>query len=111
MQKTYEEFVYLHEKLSARFPSVLFPNLPKKSLIGSNTNFQERRKVFDELMHLVAGTQKLCCSPMVLEFLGVRKPEKPTHETIVVSEELFNEKQAEVSDRLDKTHLVSLKNQ
>ena len=51
--------------------------------------------MFDELMHLVARTQKLCCSPMVLEFLGVRKPDKPTHETITVSDELFSEKKAE----------------
>ena len=95
MQKTYEEFVYLHEKLSGRFPSVLFPNLPKKSLITNSNTFQERRRVFDELMHLVARTQKLCCSPMILEFLGVRKPEKLTHETIVVSDDLFDEKTAE----------------
>jgi len=95
VQKTYEEFVYLHEKLSGRFPSVLFPNLPKKSLITNSNTFQERRRVFDELMHLVARTQKLCCSPMILEFLGVRKPEKLTHETIVVSDDLFDEKTAE----------------
>ena len=95
MQKTYEEFVYLHEKLSARFPSVLFPSLPKRSLINNSTVFQDRRRVLDELMHLVARTQKLCCSPMILEFLGVRKPDKPIHETITVSEELFNEKKTE----------------
>ena len=46
-------------------------------------------------MHLVARTQKLCCSPMVLQFLGVRKPEKVAQETIVVSEEIFNEKKPE----------------
>ena len=44
----------------------------------------------DEVLHLVARTQKLCCSPMLLEFLGVRKPQKRTQE-IVVSEDIFEE--------------------
>ncbi len=74
---------------------MIFPNLPRKPLIVNSSTFQERRKFMDEVMHLVARTQKLCCSPMILEFLGVRKPKNPTVETITVSEDIFEEKTAD----------------
>eukprot|EP00794_Sanderia_malayensis_P001189 gene1189-560_t len=90
--KKYEEFEDLYQKLNARLPSVILPNLPKKPLLINSGTFQERRKVMDDVMHLVARTQKLCCSPMVLEFLGVGKPKRPALETMTVSKEIFDEK-------------------
>ncbi len=95
MSKKYEEFEDLYHKLNNRFPSVLFPDLPKKPLLVNSTTFHERRKVMDEVMHMVARTQKLCCSPMILEFLGVRKPSKQTVGTMTVSEDIFEEKNVE----------------
>eukprot|EP00112_Aurelia_sp_Birch-Aquarium-sp1_P008250 Seg1904.3 transcript_id=Seg1904.3/GoldUCD/mRNA.D3Y31 product="Vacuolar protein sorting-associated protein 37A" protein_id=Seg1904.3/GoldUCD/D3Y31 len=95
ISKRFEEFEDLYQKLNARFPSVLFPALPAKSMIVNTSVLLARKKFADELMHLVARTQKLCCSPMILEFLGVRKPSKSTQQTIVVSEDIYEEKKTE----------------
>ena len=51
--------------------------------------------MLDELMQFVARTQKLCCSPMLLEFLGVRKPERAAQTTITVTEKIFEEEKSE----------------
>lgn len=93
--KRYEEFEDVYQKLAGRFPSVLFPGLPRKPLIVSTSAVHERRKVMDEVMHLVARTQKLCCSPMVLEFLGVRKPQRVSNQAIVVNDDIFEERKVE----------------
>ena len=85
----------MYQKLAGRFPSVLFPGLPRKPLIVSTSAVHERRKVMDEVMHLVARTQKLCCSPMVLEFLGVRKPQRVSNQAIVVNDDIFEERKVE----------------
>ena len=95
ISKRFEEFEELYQKLNARFPSVLFPALPAKSMIVNTSILLARKKFADELMHLVARTQKLCCSPMILEFLGVRKPSKSTQQTIVVSEDIYEENKSE----------------
>ncbi|XP_057309379.1 HCLS1-binding protein 3-like [Hydractinia symbiolongicarpus] len=67
VSKSFEEFEDLYSKLYKRFPSVNFPSLPSKTLLSSNVN--AKLQCMDEVLKLVAVTQKLCSSPMVLSFL------------------------------------------
>jgi len=67
VSKSFEEFKELYEKLYDRFPSVIFPSIPAQSLIKSNKD--EELECMKEVLKIVAATQKLCSSPMVIKFL------------------------------------------
>ncbi|XP_065652145.1 uncharacterized protein LOC101235144 isoform X2 [Hydra vulgaris] len=67
VSKTFEEFEVLYHQLYKRFPSVIFPELPKKSLFSNDT--AARFECMNKVLRMVAATQKLCCSPMVIAFL------------------------------------------
>ena len=92
--KSFEEFEELYKKLSGRFPSVVFPILPKQSVLLRQTSSDERQRVMNEVLQMVARTQKLCCSPMVIEFLkGLTKKSAPAvvEEEITVDEQTTTE--------------------
>ncbi|XP_072175995.1 uncharacterized protein [Diadema setosum] len=70
--KWYGDFETLHKAMSDRYPATIFPDLPKKVLMVRDSTPQQRRAAFDKLMNFIASTPKVCCSHILLEFLGVR---------------------------------------
>lgn len=90
VSKSFEEFEELYHKLYKRFPSVNFPGLPSKSLLGNKTD--ERLKCMDEVMKLVASTQKLSSSTMLIEFLkGKKESQNIQQAPLVVKEDIVEE--------------------
>ncbi|XP_077863299.1 uncharacterized protein LOC144346423 [Saccoglossus kowalevskii] len=69
--KKYGDFEELHKTLDEMYSGTAFPELPKKTLLIKDSTVQERRRCFDRLMVFIAENHKVCCSPPVLEFLGV----------------------------------------
>ena len=69
-------FEELCNKLSQKFPSVVFSPPPKKSFLSSDSVFNGRRQYMEEVLQQIARTPKLACSSMVLEFLGAKRGHK-----------------------------------
>ncbi|XP_030830183.1 HCLS1-binding protein 3-like [Strongylocentrotus purpuratus] len=69
--KWYSDFESLHKAMSDRYPATIFPDLPKKVLMVRDSTPQGRRSAFEKLMQFIAASPKVCCSPILLEFLGV----------------------------------------
>nr|XP_054750578.1 HCLS1-binding protein 3-like [Lytechinus pictus] len=69
--KWYNDFESLHKAMSDRYPATIFPDLPKKVLMVRDSTPQGRRAAFEKLMQFIASSPKVCCSPILLDFLGV----------------------------------------
>lgn len=72
----YEVFEELCNKLSQKFPSVVFDPPPKKAFLINDTVISERRQYMEEVLQKIAKTPKLACSSLVLEFLGAKRGHK-----------------------------------
>ncbi|XP_038051394.1 HCLS1-binding protein 3-like [Patiria miniata] len=70
--KRYGDFEALHKALSERFPATILPDLPRKVFMMKDSKPQERRQCFDNIMRFIATSTKVCCSNLVLTFLGVK---------------------------------------
>ncbi|XP_048590412.1 HCLS1-binding protein 3 [Nematostella vectensis] len=66
----YTAFEELYNKLSQKFPSVIFSALPKKALYVSEQVVNDRQHVMEDVLEQIARTPKLACSTYLLEFLG-----------------------------------------
>lgn len=69
----YEVFEELCNRLTQKFPSVVFSPPPKKTFISSDAVITERRLYMEEVLQQIAHTPKLACSSLVLEFLGAKR--------------------------------------
>ena len=69
----YNIFEELYHKLDQKFASVVFPPLPKKTLLVSDAVVSERRRFMETVLQQIAKTPKLACSSLVLEFLGATR--------------------------------------
>ena len=72
----YEAFEELCNKVSQKFPSVVFDPPPKKAVLVNDTVISERRQYMEEVLQKIAKTPKLACSSLVLEFLGAKRGHK-----------------------------------
>ena len=72
----YETFEELCNKVSQKFPSVVFDPPPKKAFLVNDTVISERRQYMEEVLQKIAKTPKLACSSLVLEFLGAKRGHK-----------------------------------
>ena len=69
-------FEELCNKLSQKFPSVVFSPPPKRTFLSGDAVIIERRQYMEEVLKQIARTPKLACSSMVLEFLGAKRGHK-----------------------------------
>ncbi|KAB1266836.1 HCLS1-binding protein 3 [Camelus dromedarius] len=74
VSKKYSEIEEFYQKLSSRYPKAGLPPLPRKVLFVGESDIQERRAVFDEILRCVSRDAELAGSPELLEFLGTRSP-------------------------------------
>ncbi|KAF5917336.1 hypothetical protein HPG69_008408 [Diceros bicornis minor] len=74
VSKKYSEIEEFYQKLSSRYPAAGLPPLPRKVLFVGESDIQERRAVFDEILRHVSKDAELASSPELLEFLGSRSP-------------------------------------
>ncbi|XP_023475219.1 HCLS1-binding protein 3 [Equus przewalskii] len=72
VSKKYSEIEEFYQKLSSRYPAASLPPLPRKVLFVGESDIQERRAVFDEILRHVSKDAELASSPELLEFLGTR---------------------------------------
>lgn len=70
VSKKYSEIEEFYQKLSSRYPAASLPPLPRKVLFVGESDIQERRAVFDEILRHVSKDAELASSPELLEFLG-----------------------------------------
>ncbi|KAM6221336.1 HCLS1-binding protein 3 [Rhynchocyon petersi] len=74
VSKKYSEIEEFYQKLSSRYSMAGLPPLPRKVLFVGESDIQERRAVFDEILRCVSKDAELASSPELLEFLGTRSP-------------------------------------
>lgn len=72
----YELFEELCNKLTQKFPSVVFDPPPKKPFLVNDTVLSARRQYMQDVLQQIARTPKLACSSLVLEFLGAKRGHK-----------------------------------
>ncbi|KAM5292188.1 HCLS1-binding protein 3 [Ctenodactylus gundi] len=74
VSKKYSEMEEFYQKLSSRYPAASLPLLPRKVLFVGESDIQERRAMFNEILRCVSKDTQLAGSPELLEFLGTRSP-------------------------------------
>ncbi|XP_049760772.1 HCLS1-binding protein 3 isoform X4 [Elephas maximus indicus] len=74
VSKKYSEIEEFYQKLSSRYSMASLPPLPRKVLFVGESDIQERRAVFDEILRCISKDAELAGSPELLEFLGTRSP-------------------------------------
>ncbi|XP_006835369.1 PREDICTED: HCLS1-binding protein 3 [Chrysochloris asiatica] len=87
VSKKYSEIEEFYQKLSSRYSMASLPPLPRKVLFVGESDIQERRAVFDEILRCVSKNAELAGSPELLEFLGTKSPgavDLPNREASVV---------------------------
>lgn len=72
----YEVFEELCNKLTQKFPSVVFDTPPKKPFLINDAVISDRRQYMQDVLQQIARTPKLACSSLVLEFLGAKRGHK-----------------------------------
>ncbi|NXP02357.1 H1BP3 protein, partial [Thinocorus orbignyianus] len=72
VSKKYSEIEELYQKLSARYPQVSLPLLPRKVLFVGESDICERRAMFNDIMKFISKDEDLATSPELLEFLGTK---------------------------------------
>ncbi|XP_006880707.1 PREDICTED: HCLS1-binding protein 3 [Elephantulus edwardii] len=72
VSKKYSEIEEFYQKLSSRYSLAGIPALPRKVLFVGESDIQERRVLFDEILRCVSKDAELASSPELLEFLGTR---------------------------------------
>ncbi|TSM77379.1 HCLS1-binding protein 3 [Bagarius yarrelli] len=102
VSKKYSEIDEFYSSLSAQYPSIHLPAMPRKALFVGETDIRERRVAFDELVRFIAKHPTLSTCPELMEFLDeihtsqpdrVNKPAKvgkPFKEEEGDEEELFD---------------------
>ncbi|XP_074657111.1 HCLS1-binding protein 3-like [Tubulanus polymorphus] len=68
--RKWSDFETLHADVAKKFPSTVFPALPRKSIL-SELSIPERRSGLESFLQFLAKTPKLAVCPIVLQFLGV----------------------------------------
>ena len=69
-------FEELCNKLTQKFPSVVFDTPPKKPFLINDAVISDRRQYMQDVLQQIARTPKLACSSLVLEFLGAKRGHK-----------------------------------
>uniref|UniRef100_A0A8C5JU95 HCLS1-binding protein 3 n=1 Tax=Junco hyemalis TaxID=40217 RepID=A0A8C5JU95_JUNHY len=72
VSKKYSEIEELYQRLTARYPQVSLPLLPRKVLFVGESDISERRAMFNDIMKFIAKDEDLATSPELLEFLGTK---------------------------------------
>ncbi|XP_037384354.1 HCLS1-binding protein 3 [Talpa occidentalis] len=72
VSKKYSEIEDFYQKLTSRYPGASLPPLPRKVLFVGESDIQERKAVFNEILRCVSRDAGLAGSPELLEFLGTR---------------------------------------
>ncbi|NXS99854.1 H1BP3 protein, partial [Jacana jacana] len=72
VSKKYSEIEELYQRLSARYPQVSLPLLPRKVLFVGESDICERRAMFNDIMKFISKDEDLATSPELLEFLGTK---------------------------------------
>lgn len=71
--RRYTEFENLRKILDDKFSATVFPELPRKSLVKSDSAGAKKRHVAcQELLEFISKLSKICTSQPFLEFLGVK---------------------------------------
>lgn len=70
VSKKYSEIEELYQRLTARYPQVSLPLLPRKVLFVGESDISERRAMFNDIMKFISKDEDLATSPELLEFLG-----------------------------------------
>ncbi|KAM9635395.1 HCLS1-binding protein 3 [Trichechus inunguis] len=74
VSKKYSEIEEFYQKLCSHYSKASLPPLPRKVLFVGESDIQERRAVFDEILRCISKDAELAGSPELLEFLGTRSP-------------------------------------
>ncbi|XP_063280430.1 HCLS1-binding protein 3 isoform X1 [Prinia subflava] len=72
VSKKYSEIEELYQRLTARYPHVSLPLLPRKVLFVGESDISERRAMFNDIMKFISKDEDLATSPELLEFLGTK---------------------------------------
>ncbi|XP_057876559.1 HCLS1-binding protein 3 [Melospiza georgiana] len=72
VSKKYSEIEELYQRLTARYPQVSLPLLPRKVLFVGESDICERRAMFNDIMKFISKDEDLATSPELLEFLGTK---------------------------------------
>nr|XP_030125838.3 HCLS1-binding protein 3 isoform X1 [Taeniopygia guttata] len=72
VSKKYSEIEELYQRLTARYPQVSLPLLPRKVLFVGESDISERRAMFNDIMKFISKDEDLAMSPELLEFLGTK---------------------------------------
>lgn len=72
MSKKYSEIDEFYSNLTAQYPSIHLPAMPRKALFVGETDIRERRVSFDELVRFISKHPTLSTCPELVEFLGER---------------------------------------
>ncbi|KAG7466032.1 hypothetical protein MATL_G00160530 [Megalops atlanticus] len=72
VSKKYSEIDEFYYRLSAQYPKIALPSMPRKALFVSESDIRERRVAFDELVKFIAKNPTLATCPELLEFLGAK---------------------------------------
>ncbi|XP_023778494.1 HCLS1-binding protein 3 [Cyanistes caeruleus] len=72
VSKKYSEIEELYQRLTARYPQVSLPLLPRKVLFVGESDISERRATFNDIMKFISKDEELATSPELLEFLGTK---------------------------------------
>ncbi|XP_058657773.1 HCLS1-binding protein 3 isoform X1 [Ammospiza nelsoni] len=72
VSKKYSEIEELYQRLTARYPQVSLPLLPRKVLFVGESDISERRAMFNDIMKFISKDEDLATSPELLEFLGTK---------------------------------------
>ncbi|NXO87027.1 H1BP3 protein, partial [Sitta europaea] len=72
VSKKYSEIEELYQRLTARYPQIPLPLLPRKVLFVGESDIAERRAMFNDLMKFISKDEDLATSPELLEFLGTK---------------------------------------
>ncbi|XP_012582811.1 PREDICTED: HCLS1-binding protein 3 [Condylura cristata] len=72
VSKKYSEIEDFYQKLTSRYPGASLPPLPRKVLFVGESDIQERKAVFNEILRCVSQDAGLVGSRELLEFLGTR---------------------------------------
>jgi len=106
----YEVFEELCNKLTQKFPSVVFSSPPKKTFLSSDTVIADRRQYMEEVLQQIARTPKLAGSSLVLEFLGAKRGHKEINrleETQIKKDEDFTEQKSTKEDVVEDVDLFA----
>ncbi|NXI30315.1 H1BP3 protein, partial [Sterrhoptilus dennistouni] len=72
VSKKYSEIEELYQRLTARYPHISLPLLPRKVLFVGESDISERRTMFNDIMKFISKDEDLATSPELLEFLGTK---------------------------------------